>query len=150
MANIRNRKCTHHGCSNGESFTVAGMKMAEFSDHRKDGMVDLASRRRCIYVGCNRWPRYGVAGGKEKKVCAEHKNTVRTENVIDSGKQKRERAPSPDHHAETPLQHPTGTTRDARASVHTTVASSPLDYAGGPNESPNLPGFQRTAMMIRR
>ena len=69
------KRCTHAGCTKQPRYGVAGTKTAEYcSEHRKDGMVNVASKR-CTHAGCTKRPSYGVAGTKTAEFCSEHKKS---------------------------------------------------------------------------
>ena len=67
-------KCScRGGCRKQPSYGVYGSNKREFCfEHKRDGMVDLVSKR-CAHLGCSKVPSYGVDGSKKKEFCAEHK-----------------------------------------------------------------------------
>ncbi|CAN0173658.1 unnamed protein product [Pylaiella littoralis] len=63
--------CRHVGCDGPPLYGKAGTKNGEFcSQHRRDGMVKLFSRR-CAHPGCTTHPAFGVPGSKPE-LCRQH------------------------------------------------------------------------------
>ena len=56
----------------GPSYNFAGEKRLYCSKHKKDGMVDVYSRK-CEEEGCQKQPSYNDPGNKHKRFCNAHK-----------------------------------------------------------------------------
>ncbi|CAN0041536.1 unnamed protein product [Pylaiella littoralis] len=84
MVDVKNKRCTHRGCTKQPSYGVAGTKTAEFcSGHAKGGMVNVF-KKKCTHRGCTKRPSYGVAGTKTAEFCSEHT----TDGMVDVCKKR--------------------------------------------------------------
>ena len=89
---VKSKRCDDPGCNKQPSFGVEGTRTALFcaGHNKKEGMVDIRSRRRCGHPGCNKHAARGLEGSKTRKLCAGHKK----EGMVNVVKSKRCDEPS--------------------------------------------------------
>lgn len=50
---------------------MAGSKATMCSEHSRDGMIDVRSKR-CSHSNCSTWPSYGMADSNKREMCSQH------------------------------------------------------------------------------